>query len=64
MAKPFDANGKPIHYNEPNKYNLIMNILIDIYYLYNCDNIIPSDDSLVSKFVIHMRQNKINIFEE
>ncbi len=61
-TKPFDANGLPIHYNEPNKYNLIFNILVDIYYLYKCEHFIPSNESLVSKFVITMRTHKKDIF--
>ena len=61
-TKPFDAKGLPIHYHEPNKYNLIFNILVDIYYLYKCEHFIPSDDSLVSKFVIIMRTEKRDIF--
>ena len=33
-TKPCTENGSPIHYTENDKYNLILNLLIYIYYLY------------------------------
>ncbi len=61
-TKPINANGEPIHYAEKNKYNLILNILIDIYFLYNANDFIPSTQSTVSRFVLKMRKEKIDIF--
>ena len=57
-TKPINANGKPIHYTETNKYNLVLNLLIDIYYLYMSDVFIQSPGSLVSAFVYDMRNKK------
>jgi hypothetical protein len=62
-SKPFDGNGKPIHYTEPDKYKLILNLLVDIYFLYKADEFISSNGSLVSNLINIMRNNKINIFE-
>jgi hypothetical protein len=61
-TKPINANGEPIHYAEKNKYNLILNILIDIYFLYHANDFIPSAQSTVSRFVSKMRNKKIDIF--
>lgn len=61
-TKPKDGQGKPIHYIDDDKHNLIMNLLIDIYYLYNSNDFIPSGESLVSKLINHMRKTKNTIF--
>lgn len=61
-TKPFDGNGKPIHYTEPDKYKLILNLLVDIYFLYNADEFIPSNGSLVSNIINIMRDKKISIY--
>ena len=63
FTKPYNANGKPIHMNDPNKYDLVMNILIDMYMLLKADTFISSPGSLVSKLVEYMRNNK-NIYEQ
>ena len=57
-TEPCNGNGKPIHYTETNKYNLVLNLLIDIYYLYKSDVFIQSPGSLVSAFVYDMRNKK------
>ena len=62
FTKPYNAGGKPIHMNDPNKYELVMNILIDMYILLKADIFISSPSSLVSKLVEHMRNNT-NIYE-
>ena len=62
-TKPVNANGEPIHYAEKNKYNLILNLLIDMYFLYNANDFIPSLKSTVSKLILKMRLEKKSIFE-
>lgn len=59
---PYDANGENIHYNNPNKDEVIMNMLIDMYVLLNSTIFIPSENSLVSRLIIYMRNEKIDIF--
>jgi hypothetical protein len=63
FTKPINANGKAIHYADDNKYSLILNILIDIYYLYKADTFIPNLSSSVSRLINSMRENNISIFE-
>ena len=60
---PINSNGGPIHYINPDKYNLILNILIDLYFLYNANEFVHSNWSLVSKFVLSMRNEKHSIFD-
>jgi hypothetical protein len=60
---PINSNGEPIHYKNPDKYNLILNILIDLYFLYKANEFINSNWSLVSKFVSAMRNEKKSIFD-
>ena len=62
-TKPYNADGKPIHMNDPNKYELVMNILIDMYILLHSDTFISSPASLVSKLIEYMRNTKRNIYE-
>lgn len=62
FTKPINANGKAIHYADNNKYSLILNILIDIYYLYKSDTFIPCVSSSVSRLINSMRENNISIF--
>lgn len=61
-TKPCNGNGKPIHYTETNKYNLILNLLIDIYYLYKSEIFLPSYGSLISAFIIDMKEKKESIY--
>jgi hypothetical protein len=61
-TKPIDSHGLPIHYAYNNKYNLVLNLLIDLYFLYNSDEFIYSEGSLVSNFVLSMRNEKQSIF--
>jgi hypothetical protein len=63
FTKPINANGKPIHYADDNKYSLILNTLIDIYYLYKADIFIPNISSSVSRLINYMRENKKSIFD-
>ena len=60
--EPFDANGENIHFNNPDKDNVIMSILIDMYMLYNSNIFIKSPNSLVSKLVNKMRVSNESIF--
>lgn len=60
---PFDANGHPIHYMEDDKYKLVINLLVDMYYLYNAKHFIDSPESLISGLVNYMRKNKKSIFD-
>ena len=62
-TKPKAANGEPIHYAEENKYNLVLNILIDMYFLYHANEFINSIQSTVSKLVLTMRREGKSIFE-
>lgn len=61
-TKPINANGEPIHYAEKNKYNLVLNILIDMYFLYNANEFISSPQSTVSRLLLTMRKEKKSIF--
>ncbi len=61
-TKPINANGKPIHYNNDNKYILILNTLIDIYFLNKSDIFIPSMSSSISRLINYMREYNENIF--
>lgn len=59
---PINAEGKPIHYMENDKYSLVISLLIDMYYLTHSKIFIESSDSLVSKLVLHMRKQHKNIY--
>ncbi len=61
-TKPINANGKPIHYCEDDKYKLILNTLIDIYFLNSSNIFIPSISSSISRLIVYMRENNENIF--
>jgi hypothetical protein len=63
-TKPIAAKGEPIHYAENDKYKLILNILIDIYFLYKADEFINTKQSTVSKLILTMRKEKKSIFDE
>lgn len=60
---PFDANGENIHFNNPDKDNIIMSLIIDIYMMYHSKIFIPSTNSLVSKFVQYLKNNNNNFFK-
>ncbi len=62
-TKPIAANGEPIHYAENNKYKLILNILIDIYFLYKANEFINTQISTVSRLIVTMRKENKSIFE-
>ena len=61
-TKPINSNGQPIHYKYDDKYKLVLNLLIDLYFLYNSNEFINSEGSLVSKFVLSMRNENKSIF--
>jgi hypothetical protein len=61
-TKPINSLGLPIHYNYDDKYNLVLNLLIDLYFLYNSNEFVNSEGSLVSNFVLSMRNENIDIF--
>jgi hypothetical protein len=63
-TKPIEANGEPIHYAENNKYKLIFNLLVDIYFLYKADEFINTTISTVSRLTVAMRKEKKSIFDE
>lgn len=52
---PFVINNGGIHYGNPNKDEIIMNTLIDIYYLTNSTYFIPSLNSGLSGKVLELR---------
>ncbi len=60
---PINADGKLIHYMDNDKYNLVISLLVDIYYLTKGKDFIESSGSLVSGLVNHMRKNKKTIYE-
>ena len=60
---PINANGKPIHYMENDKYSLVISLLVDMYYLTKGKDFIESPGSLVSGLVSYMRKNNKNIYE-
>ena len=61
-TKPINSNGLPIHYAFDDKYKLTLNLLIDLYFLYNSNEFINSEGSLVSNFVLSMRNENKSIF--
>lgn len=60
---PYNANGENIHFNNPNKDEVVMNILIDMYMMYHSNIFIPSENSLISRLVMYMREHKKSIFD-
>ena len=60
---PVNSNGRPIHYYNNDKYNLVLNLLIDIYFLYYSNEFINSNESLISRLILTMRQENKSIFE-
>ena len=62
-TKPINSNGEPIHYAEKNKYNLILNVLTDIYFLYKSNDFINSDTSTISRLILVMKKENKSIFE-
>ena len=61
-TKPIDSKGKPIHYINNDKYTLIMNILIDIYFLSKSNKFIPSNVSSISHLINKIKETGNNIF--
>jgi hypothetical protein len=61
-TKPYDGGGQPIHMVTNNYYQLIINILIDMYMLLHSDEFISSPNSLVSKLIDYMRLVNKSIF--
>jgi len=56
-------NNIGLHYTNINKYKLIKNVLLDIYLLTISNEFIGSPNSLLSRFVLYIRDNKAsNIF--
>lgn len=60
---PINAHGEPIHYAENDKYKLIFNLLVDIYFLYKSNEFIESKVSTVSRLIITMRKENKSIFD-
>lgn len=56
-TKPFNNNGKNIHYGNPDKNEVIMNALIDMYHLVYSTYFIPSQKSSFSKVILELREN-------
>ena len=51
-----------MHYLKENKYDLVFNLLVDIYILVNSDKFIGSPNSSISRLVFYMINNGNNIF--
>jgi len=62
FSKPYNNNGGPIHFSNVDKKELVMNLLIDMYFLINSSIFVPSEDSLISKLVMYIRHTKKNIY--
>ena len=62
FTQPYNGQGKAIHIVSPDKYELMINILIDIYMLLKAKTFIQSSWSLVSKIIMYMRENNKSIF--
>ena len=59
--KNFNNNG--LHHKNTDKYKLIKNVLLDIYLLTISNEFIGSPNSLLSRLVLYIRDNKKdNIF--
>lgn len=56
-TKPYDNQGRNIHYGNPNKDEVIMNSLIDTYHLAHSTYFIPSVNSSFSKRIVQLRKN-------
>jgi len=56
-TNPLNTKGHNIHYNNPNKDEVIMNALIDMYHLTYSSHFIPSIESSFSKRIIEIRKN-------
>ena len=57
-----DCNGKNIHYHTSDKNKLVLDLLKDIYMILYSTYFIPSEKSGVSRWIIQMLNEKINIF--
>lgn len=62
-TKPFDAHGKNIHYGNPDKDEVIMNALIDMYYLKKSKYFIGSQGSSFSERVKIIREKIDEFFQ-
>lgn len=56
-TKPYNNNGSNIHYGNPNKNEVIMNALTDMYHLTYATYFIPSRQSSFSKRILELRKN-------
>jgi hypothetical protein len=61
-TKPFNAGGKNIHYSNPNKDEVIMNALIDMYHLIYSTHFVPSLNSSFSRKIIEFKREGDNFF--
>lgn len=61
--EPPDFNGENIHFNNPDKDQVVMSIIIDMFMMYNSEIFIDSPNSLISQLVNYMRSNKKSIFD-
>lgn len=62
FSEPIDESNKGMHYLKENKYDLVFNLLVDIYILVNSDKFIGSPNSSISRLVFYMINNGNNIF--
>lgn len=60
-TSPYQSNGKNIHYSNPDKDQVILNTLIDMYCLSKSKHFIPSEKSSMSKRIEILRK-KDNLF--
>jgi len=61
--EPPDFNGENIHFNNPDKDQVVMSIIIDMFMMYNSEIFIDSPNSCISLLVNYMRSNKKSIFD-
>jgi hypothetical protein len=55
-TKPFNNEGKNIHYGNPNKDEVIMNTLIDMFHLMYATYFIPSPNTSFSRRILELRK--------
>ena len=63
ISIPEDHNGKNLHYSVKDKKTLVLNLIYDMYMIFNSEYFIPSINSGISRWIIDMIERKNNIFD-
>lgn len=65
FSEPINNQNYGMHYLKENKYELVFNLLIDMYLLINSKKFIGSPNSSITRLIFYIRENKMeNIFSE